>query len=223
MTAMTTYPVTMKRSSLCSLKYALLLAALTVGCSPGADNSGGTPVGPPSGPGSAKMYYVNCSLGSNGDGTLAAPWNNLNNANSQHLAAGDELQFARGTNCKGELIPRGSGTSSAVVTIGAYGTGALPIIDGGNNNYALYLNDVEYYQINNLAIVGSKYWAVRAGSANSDRGLSGGSVLWQPKMAEKRRTDEQTSTQEPFGGVQGEGGFGGDPRREDFGRTGRTV
>jgi len=62
----------------------------------------------------------------------------------------------------------------------------------------------------------------RAGSANSDRGLSGGSVLWQPKMAEKRRTDEQTSTQEPFGDVQGQGGFGGDPGREDFGRTGRA-
>jgi hypothetical protein len=63
----------------------------------------------------------------------------------------------------------------------------------------------------------------RAGSANSDRGLSGGSVLWQSKMAEKRRTDEQTSTQEPFGDVQGQGGFGGDPGREDFGRTGRAV
>src|ERR1039458_4041050 len=51
---------------------------------------------------------------------------------------------------------------------------------------------------------------LRAGSANSDKGLSGGSVLWQPKMAEKRRTDEQTSTQEPFGGVQGQGGPGCD-------------
>jgi len=48
----------------------------------------------------------------------------------------------------------------------------------------------------------------RAGSANSDRGLSGGSVLWQPKMAETRRADEQASAQESFGGVQGEGGPG---------------
>jgi hypothetical protein len=52
------------------------------------------------------------------------------------------------------------------------------------------------------------YIKPRAGSANSDRGLSGGSVLPQPKMAEKRRADEQTSTQEPHSGVQGEGGFG---------------
>ena len=45
----------------------------------------------------------------------------------------------------------------------------------------------------------------RAGSANLDRGLGGGSVLKQPKMAGKRRTDEQTFTQESHGGVQVEG------------------
>jgi hypothetical protein len=37
----------------------------------------------------------------------------------------------------------------------------------------------------------------RAGLANSDRVLSGGSVLPQPKMAEMRRADEQTSASEP--------------------------
>jgi hypothetical protein len=63
----------------------------------------------------------------------------------------------------------------------------------------------------------------RTGSGKSDMDLGGGSVLPQPKMAEKRRTDEQTSTQEPFSGIQGEGGFGGDPGREDFGGVGRTV
>jgi hypothetical protein len=64
---------------------------------------------------------------------------------------------------------------------------------------------------------------LRTGSGKSDMDLGGGSVLPQPKMAEKRRTDEQTSTQEPFSGIQGEGGFGGDPGREDFGGVGRTV
>jgi hypothetical protein len=46
----------------------------------------------------------------------------------------------------------------------------------------------------------------RASIANSDRGISGSSVLQRPKMAEKRRADEQTSAQEPHSGVQGEGG-----------------
>jgi rhamnosyltransferase len=63
----------------------------------------------------------------------------------------------------------------------------------------------------------------RAGSANLDRGLSGGSVLPQPKMAETRRSDEQTSTQEPHGGVKVEDGLGRDPRREDAFGAGRAV
>jgi hypothetical protein len=50
--------------------------------------------------------------------------------------------------------------------------------------------------------------ADRAGTANSDGGISGSSVLRQPKMAEKRRADEQASAQEPHSGVQGEGGPG---------------
>ena len=73
-------------------------------------------------------------------------------------------------------------------------------------------------------VVATKVRSVkRAGSENSERGLSGGSFLWQPKMAEKRRTEEQTSTQEPLGGVQGEGGFGRDQGREDTHGMGRAV
>jgi hypothetical protein len=64
---------------------------------------------------------------------------------------------------------------------------------------------------------------IRAGSANLDRGLGGGSVLLQPKMAGKRRIDEQTSTQEPYSGVQVEGGFGRDPGRKDAFGAGRAV
>ena len=48
----------------------------------------------------------------------------------------------------------------------------------------------------------------RSGSGKSDRGLSGGSVLLPPTMAEKKRPNEPTSTQEPFSGFQGEGGPG---------------
>jgi hypothetical protein len=43
----------------------------------------------------------------------------------------------------------------------------------------------------------------RAGLANSDRGISGSSVLPQPKMAGMRRADDQTTASEPHGGIQG--------------------
>ncbi|MGD0629094.1 MAG: hypothetical protein ABR987_07070 [Terracidiphilus sp.] len=49
-----------------------------------------------------------------------------------------------------------------------------------------------YFQRNIApAAAGNLFVSVyRAGTANSDRGISGGSVLRQPKMAEKRRADE---------------------------------
>src|ERR1035437_5448405 len=59
---------------------------------------------------------------------------------------------------------------------------------------------------------------LRAGSANSDRGLSGGSVRPQPKMAGMRRADEQTSASEPHSDIQGEGGFGRHQGRKDTDR-----
>jgi hypothetical protein len=69
----------------------------------------------------------------------------------------------------------------------------------------------------------ARLYKKRAGSANLDRGLGGGSVLLQPKMAGKRRFDEQTTTQEPYSGVQVEGGFGRDPGRKDAFGAGRAF
>ena len=63
----------------------------------------------------------------------------------------------------------------------------------------------------------------RAGSANSDRGLSGGSVRRQPKMAEMRRADEQTSASEPHSDLQGEGGLGRYQGRKDAIGVGGAV
>jgi len=51
------------------------------------------------------------------------------------------------------------------------------------------------------AALGGEEWSALA-QPNSDRGLSGGSVLPQPKMSGMRRTDEQTCTQEPYSGLQ---------------------
>src|ERR1035441_8902503 len=66
-------------------------------------------------------------------------------------------------------------------------------------------------------------WANRAGSANSDKGLSGGSVRPQPKMAGMRRADEQTSASEPHSDFQGEGGFGRHQGRKDTFGVGAGV
>jgi hypothetical protein len=56
---------------------------------------------------------------------------------------------------------------------------------------------------------------VRAGSTNSDRGMSGGPVRHRPKMAEIRRSDEQTSASEPNSYFQGADGIGCNQGRKD--------
>lgn len=104
----------------------------------------------------ATSYYVNCTASSNGYGTQSSPWNNLASANAQTLLPGDMLLFNRGATCNGELIPKGSGSNSAVITIDAYGTGALPILDGGTATAStLLLSDIEFYDVKNLAVKGS--------------------------------------------------------------------
>src|ERR1035437_2032445 len=65
--------------------------------------------------------------------------------------------------------------------------------------------------------------SVRAGRANSDGGLSGGSVRPQPKMAGMRRADEQTSASEPHSGLQGEGGLGRHQGRKNTFGIGAVV
>src|SRR5690349_6763321 len=90
------------------------------------------------------VYYVNCAAASDGDGSLAAPWNNLGTVNGKAFGAGDSLLFDRGTTCGGSFVFSSSGTSSSPITIGAYGTGALPVIDGTGQNRAVKLLDTSY-------------------------------------------------------------------------------
>lgn len=107
-------------------------------------------------------YYVDCSAGTNGAGTQASPWNNLATVNT-HAAfgAGDNILFKRGTTCSGQLWALGSGTSSsAFITIGDYGTGALPIINGGSNQSAIKLYNQSYWHIQNIETTGGNPYGI---------------------------------------------------------------
>ena len=107
-------------------------------------------------------YYVDCSAGTNGTGTQASPWNNLATVNT-HAAfeAGDSILFKRSTTCSGQLWALGSGTSSsAFITIGDYGTGALPIINGGSNQSAIKLYNQSYWHIQNIETTGGNPYGI---------------------------------------------------------------
>jgi hypothetical protein len=70
------------------------------------------------------------------------------------FSAGDSVLLKRGTTCSGKLFPDGSGTAASPITIGAYGTGALPIISAGSNEAAIKLYEQSGWHIENLEITG---------------------------------------------------------------------
>lgn len=71
-------------------------------------------------------YYVDADASSSGsDGSLAHPWNSLDQVNAASLVAGDSVLFQRGDTWRGRLVAQ-SGTTYGVVTYGAYGDESLP-------------------------------------------------------------------------------------------------
>src|SRR6266511_3474792 len=105
-------------------------------------------------------YYVNCAAASDGNGSSARPWNNLTTVNSKTFAPGDSLLFNRGTTCTGSFVFSSSGTSANRITIGAYGTGTLPAIDGTGQNRAVKLLDTSYVTMQDLEVENSRVWGV---------------------------------------------------------------
>ena len=115
----------------------------------------------------AGTYYVDCSAGSNGSGSQSSPWNNLTTVNNTTFSPGDSILFKRGATCSGTLWPKGSGSSAASITLGAYGSGALPVINGGSNLEALKLYDQEYWHIQNLEVTGGTKYGVHVTGSGS--------------------------------------------------------
>ena len=76
--------------------------------------------------------------------------------NSPSFEAGDILQFKAGTTCTGVLSPKGTGTSSAPITITNYTTGATaisPVINGnGAAGAALTLTNQDYWKITGISV-----------------------------------------------------------------------
>jgi parallel beta-helix repeat protein len=105
-------------------------------------------------------YYVDCGAASDGNGSSTSPWNNLATVNSRTFAPGDSLLFSRGTSCTGSFVFSSSGTSANRITIGAYGTGALPAIDGTGQNRAVKLLDTSYVTLQDLEVKNSRVWGV---------------------------------------------------------------
>ena len=100
-------------------------------------------------------YYIDSMHGDDAANGLSArhAWKSLDRVNSGEFAAGDRILLRAGSVWTGFLAPGGSGTAEMPVRIGIYDHGSKPRIDAAGKCLAtLFLNNVEYLEINDLDI-----------------------------------------------------------------------
>ncbi len=99
-------------------------------------------------------YYVDNGATCPGSGTQASPWCNLSVVNSTVFQPGDQILLKRGDTFTTGMILSGSGTSTNWITVGSYGSGASPIIEGDSapGSIGINLYNDSYVQVEGLAI-----------------------------------------------------------------------
>ncbi|HEY3236828.1 MAG TPA: hypothetical protein VGJ84_19070, partial [Polyangiaceae bacterium] len=100
-----------------------------------------------------RRFYVDSDHGNDGSDGLdpTRPWRSLNPVNQRQFEPGDAILLKRGGRWQGGMRPRGNGSVNAWITIGAYGEGTRPYIDGGEN-HAVSLTDQSYWVIQDLEL-----------------------------------------------------------------------
>jgi myo-inositol-hexaphosphate 3-phosphohydrolase len=83
----------------------------------------------------SKTYYVDSAVGSDSNqGTTAnGAWRTLEKASRATLSAGDRVLLRRGQTFVGSLQVSESGLPTAQIFVGAFGTGARPVVTGGSS------------------------------------------------------------------------------------------
>jgi hypothetical protein len=101
-------------------------------------------------------HYLDCgrTVGAGDSLRPESAWSSVEQANAFVFQPGDRLLLRRGSQCNGMLEPKGSGSAQAVITLSAYGEGPLPVIDGSKQKAGLQLLNQQYWEIENLEIIG---------------------------------------------------------------------
>jgi parallel beta-helix repeat protein len=79
-------------------------------------------------------YYVDATGGNDSNNGIseATPWKTIVQVNSNSFSPGDSILFKKGAMWRERMTVPSSGSTGNVITFGAYGTGAAPIISGSN-------------------------------------------------------------------------------------------
>ncbi|PYU83523.1 MAG: hypothetical protein DMG50_07845 [Acidobacteria bacterium] len=100
-------------------------------------------------------YYVDSRNGDDGrvGTTPEAAWKTLAKVNATTFHPGDRILLKSGSVLQGELWPKGSGAEGKPITLGKYGGGVKPVINGyGLFEDAVLLKNQEYWEIEDLEI-----------------------------------------------------------------------
>lgn len=120
----------------------------------------------------AATYYVDSTRPDDtGDGlTEGTAWKTATKVESAQtggtIKAGDTVLFKRGGSYTGNLTVTVTGTAGNVLTFGAYGTGAKPIIDGSAGLYAVVFTSMNYVTFNDLQVQNATADGFRFRTAN---------------------------------------------------------
>jgi hypothetical protein len=111
---------------------------------------------------SGKSYHVDAEKGDDAwDGSASKPWKSLAKVNTAPLKGGDAVLLKRGGHWLEPLAPRGSGTAAAWITLGAYGKGERPWINGVARP-GLSLKDQSYWSVQDLQLTSDPEYGVPA-------------------------------------------------------------
>jgi hypothetical protein len=102
-----------------------------------------------------RIFYVDADTGNDSNSGLSpeSPWGSLKKINSFVFKPGDKILFKAGTQYRGQLVLKGSGTNDLPIIVDIYGGREKPLIEAeGNFPEALLLKNVEYWEVQNLEL-----------------------------------------------------------------------
>jgi hypothetical protein len=109
----------------------------------------------------SSSYFVSPSGNDSNSGLSSSQaWQSISRVNQQLFGPGDSILFERGGRYVGSLQPQGSGSQDLPISLGAYGGGALPVIDGTGHESAVMLFNQQYWRIDSLDLTGSQRFGV---------------------------------------------------------------
>ncbi|WP_244407698.1 right-handed parallel beta-helix repeat-containing protein [Roseomonas fluvialis] len=121
------------------------------------------PVAAPPGvvaPTTSRSVYIDPSASRSGDGSLDSPFSSWG---GRTLEADTSYLIKAGTVMNGVVVVKGQGSEDAPITIGSYGAGAAPVIQG-----SISVENAAHVTISDLAIVNSAYAGVTVQGGSHD-------------------------------------------------------